>query len=329
MDFDFIIGQREVIGSLKRSISEDRVGHAYIFSGPEGIGKKTIAGIFAGLLLCNDPYDGAACGQCKACRLMQNASNPDHVSINAEDTSIGVDVIRSIQSDTALRPLYSKRKVYIVEDAVKMTDQAQNCLLKTFEEPPGYVVIILLTTNYEKLLETVRSRAQHLQFRKYTRDQVCQVLNARLGGNDMGLIGLAADYSDGNIGMALELAESGDFSHLRDQVFEMLPGAARGRTKDILEFTAFLDSHRASINILFDIMLLYYRDLLVMKETGNEKMLINSDKKDIILDNARNYRGSRIIASIEAIGAVRTALRQNAGYQLAIDNLLINLREDQ
>lgn len=329
MDFSVIAGQKEVTGSLKRALSEDRVGHAYIFSGPEGIGKKTIARIFAGLLLCADPSGGAACGVCKACRLVENGSNPDLVRIGTEEASIGVDIIRSIQSDIMLRPMYSKRKIYIVEDAVKMTEQAQNCLLKIFEEPPEYAVIILLATNYEKLLETVRSRAQHLQFRKNTREQVCQVLNQRADTGKRGLIGLAADYADGNIGMALKLVESGDFSQLRDRVFEMLPDAAAGGTKAILEFTSFLDESRDSIDILLDIMLLYYRDLLVMKETGNEKMLINSDKKDIILDNARNYRSSRIIASIDAIGEVRMALRRNAGYQLAVDNLLINLREDQ
>lgn len=328
MDFNGLIGQNEVISSLKRALSENRVSHAYIFSGPEGIGKKTTARIFAGLLLCDDPHDGATCGKCRACRLMENGSNPDYISINTDGASIGVDVIRSIQNDSVLRPVYSKRKVYIVEDAAKMTDQAQNCLLKTFEEPPGHAVVILLTTNYEKLLETVRSRAQHLQFRKYTHEQVCQALSARLGEDRRGLIGLAADYSDGNIGMALKLAGSDEFLSLREQLLGMLPAAAAGNTGAILDLTAFLDNNKENIDMLLDIMLLYYRDLLVMKETESEKMLINSDKKDIIFNNARNYRTSRIIAAIEAIGAVRRALRQNAGYQLAVDNLLINIQED-
>jgi len=328
LDFGSLIGQKEVISSLKRALADNRVSHAYIFSGPEGIGKKTVARIFAGLLLCDDPHDGAVCGKCRACRLMENGSNPDLHIINTDDSSIGVDVIRGIQSDAVLRPVYSGRKVYIVEDAAKMTDQAQNCLLKTFEEPPGHVVVILLTTNYEKMLETVRSRAQHLQFRKYTREQVCQALSARLGDDRRGLTDLAADYSDGNIGMALKLAGSDEFAALRDQVLEMLPAAALGNTRAVLDFTTFLDNNKDSIDMVLDIMLLYYRDLLVIKETGNEKKLINSDKKDIILNNVRNFRTGRIIACIDAIGAVRRALRQNAGYQLAVDNLLMNIQED-
>lgn len=327
MDFSSIIGQREVISSLKRSLSEDRIGHATIFSGSAGMGKKTIAHIYAGLLLCEDPQSGAMCGQCTACRLFENDSNPDYHRINTEDSSIGVDLIREIQGDVAIKPVYSKHKVYVIEDAVKMTDQAQNCLLKTFEEPPHYVVIILLTTNYEALLETIRSRAQHLHFNKYTREQVTQALADRLGNNNE-LSSVAVDYSDGNIGAALELAESGDFSRLRDRIMTYLPGITKGRTQDIFEFSAFMDEQKGNVGLLLNIMLLYYRDLLVMCETGNENMLINSDKKDMIVNNARTGCSSGLIDSIEAIEAARKALKQNANYQLVIDNMLIKLRED-
>lgn len=327
MDFSSIIGQREVISSLKRSLSEDRIGHATIFSGSAGMGKKTIAHIYAGLLLCEDPQSGTMCGQCTACRLFENDSNPDYHRINTEDSSIGVDLIREIQGDVAIKPVYSKHKVYVIEDAVKMTDQAQNCLLKTFEEPPHYVVIILLTTNYEALLETIRSRAQHLHFNKYTREQVTQALADRFGNNN-DLISLAVDYSDGNIGAALELAESGDFSRLRDRIMTYLPGITKGRTQDIFEFSVFMDEQKGNVGLLLNIMLLYYRDLLVMCETGNENMLINSDKKDMIVNNARTGCSSRLIGSIEAIEAARKALKQNANYQLVIDNMLIKLRED-
>lgn len=327
MDFSGIIGQQEIIGNLKRQLVEDRVGHAYIFSGPAGMGKKTIAHIFAGILLCENPQAGAMCGRCKACMLFENESNPDfHTIAIQEELSIGVDRIREIQSDVAIRPMYSKRKVYIVEDAVKMTDQAQSCLLKTFEEPPHYVVVILLADNYEKLLETIRSRAQHLQFKRYTHAQVSQALTERLGSENA-LIELAADYCDGNIGTALELAGSSDFSRLRNRLFELLPGIAKGRTQEILDYTAFLEDERDNADLLLDIMQLYYRDLLVMCETGNENMLINSDKRVMIKNNARTCCGSGLVSDIEAIGEVRRALKQNANYQLAIDNMLIKLRE--
>ncbi len=327
MDFSGIIGQKEVVGSLERALSENRVGHAYIFTGPAGMGKKTIAHLFAGLLLCDAPKDGKTCGKCIPCQLFENDSNPDFHSIDTDETSIGVDMIRGVQGDVAIKPMYSKRKVYIVEDASKMTEQAQNCLLKTFEEPPEYVVIILLTANYEALLETVRSRAQQLHFKKYTRDQVRQALTTILGKEE-GKAGLAIDYADGNIGLALELAGSGDFSRLREHVLALLPGVEKGKTASILEFTALIEENRDSAGLLLDIMLLYYRDLLIMCETGNENMLINSDKKDMIFNNAQMRTSRGVVGRIDALEAARRALKQNANMQLVVDNLLISLRED-
>ncbi len=329
MDFSGIIGQQEVISSLKRLLSENRIGHAYIFSGSAGMGKKTVAHIFAGLLLCEKPQTGAMCGQCSACRLFKNDSNPDYQRINTEEQSIGVELIRELQGDVAIKPVYSAHKVYVIEDAVKMTVQAQNCLLKTFEEPPSYVVILLLTSNYEALLETIRSRAQHLHFSKYSREQVTQALTDRTG-KSRDLIAPAVDYSDGNIGAALELAESGEFSRLRNQVMAFLPGIAKGKTQDILDYSAFMEEQKDNAGLLLNVMLLYYRDLLVMSETGNENMLINSDKKDMIVHNnaARTGCSSRLIDNIEAIEAARRALKKNANYQLVIDQLLFKLRED-
>jgi len=327
MDFSSIIGQEEVVGRLTRALSEDRVGHAYIFTGPAGIGKKTVANLFAGLLLCENPKSGSACGSCSACMLYENGSNPDYHRINTEDASIGVDLIRNIQSDVAIKPMYSKRKVYVIEDAVKMTDQAQNCLLKTFEEPPAYVVVILLSANYEMLLETIKSRAQCINFKKYTYEQVCQAVAQKC---EMGskLQELAVEYSDGNIGMALELAGSGEFSLLRDRIFELLAGVAKGRMDSVLEFTAFMDENRDCTDLLLDIMMFYYRDLLVVCETGNGNILINSDKTDMIFDSVRMYCSRRAIDSITAVESARRAIKQNANYQLTIDNMLIKLRED-
>jgi len=327
VDFSNITGQQEIVCSLKRLLSEDRIGHAYIFSGSAGLGKKTIAHIFGGLLLCENSQTGSMCGQCTACRLFEHGSNPDYHRISTSEASIGVELIREIQEDVAVKPVYSKYKVYIIEDAEKMTVQAQNCLLKTLEEPPRYVVIILLTTNFDALLETVRSRAQHFHFKKYTREQVTKVLKDRLGQNHE-IIELAADYSDGNIGVALELAASEDFAQLRNRVMELMPGVNKGKTRDIFAFSALMEEQKENAGLILNIMQLYYRDILVICETGNYNMLINSDKKDIIVNNAQKGCSRRFIGIIEAIEAARRALKQNANYQLVIENMLIKLRED-
>lgn len=327
MNFNNIIGQEEVIGSLKNILINNRIGHAYIFSGPAGIGKRTVAGIFASLLLCQKTVNESACGKCQACLLFHSGANPDLRIIRAEGTSIGVDEIRNIQEDVAVKPLYSPKKVYIIEDADKMTVQAQNCLLKTLEEPPPHVVIILSASNYEALLETVRSRSQRIKFKKNSYEQVCHAIEQKYGKEAEG-IDFAAKYADGVIGTALDLAGTGDLIHLREKTIEILTGLQSAKLSDVFEQFVFFEENRDYIDIILDMMVLYYRDMIVVKETRNEKILINSDKKDIILNNAPAFPLQKLADGIGLIEAARRAVKQNANYQLVIENMLIKLRED-
>ena len=327
MNFNDIIGQNEIVDKLEHSFTSGRIGHAYIFSGPDGIGKKTVAGIFAALLLCDNPLHVCACGKCQACILQSNGSNPDFHRIRAEGTSIGVEEIRNIQSDVTIRPMYSKRKVYIVEDADRMTIQAQNSLLKTLEEPPAYVVIILTASNYDALLETVRSRSQRLKFRKNSYQQVRYAVEQKYGREVKG-IDFSTGYADGVIGTALELAGDGELIQIREKIFEILTGLPQTRLSDVFGLVGFFEENKDYMDIIFDMMVSFYRDMIMMNETENENMLINSDKKDIIFNNAQVFLLQRLIANIELIEAARRAVKQNANYQLAIEYMLFKLRED-
>lgn len=327
MNFDDIIGQRDVTQSLLNAILKDRVGHAYLFSGPAGIGKRTVARIFANQLLCGDMRDGRACGRCQACTLYDNGSNPDFCRVASDGAAIGVDEIRRIQSDVSIRPMYSKRKIYVIENADRMTAQAQNCLLKTLEEPPPFAVIILTVGNFEAMLETVRSRVLRLNFKKYTPEQVRQAVRESFP-EAAGSLEFITAYAGGNIGVALELAGSEEFMLLREKTLGMLAGIKRKPLSGIFEFTSFFEESRESIDLILDIMASYYRDLLVAREGSNENILINSDKKDMIIINAEAYKPRKLLTDIEQIAATGRALRQNANYQLAIDHMLIKLRED-
>lgn len=327
MGFSGVIGQEEVIRSLENDMKYGRIGHAYVFSGTAGIGKKTVAGIFAGMLICNAADISDPCGVCQACRLFISGANPDFRLIKAEGTSIGVDEIREIQGSVAIRPMYSKRKVYIIEDADNMTVQAQNCLLKTLEEPPSYVVLILTASNYESLLETIRSRARRISFKKNTNAQVRQVI-AEKYGNDARGIEFAAAYADGIIGTALDLIETEEFIGLREKTFELVNRIKNSGLADIFSTFSFFEDNRDDYNVILDMMAMFYRDMLVAGETENEKILINSDKRDIIFNNARKYSPQQLVADIEQIEAARRAIKQNANFQLAVEQMLIKLREE-
>ena len=328
MDFDSIIGQTEVISALKNSISSDRVGHAYIFTGPKGIGKRTVARAFSSMLLCENCKDNGNCNECLCCRLFKDGTNPDFCIIEPEGASIKIEEIRVIQSDIIVKPLYSKRKVYIISEADLMTTQAQNCLLKVLEEPPGYAVIILTTTNSNSLLETIRSRAIKVNFKKNTLDEVKSYLISKIGRNDSS-IDFISTYADGIIGAAAQLSDSEEFISIREKTIDLVIKIASGaKLTGILEHVDFFESNRNNIDIILDIMLLIYRDMLLLKKTGNEKILINSDKKDIILKNLPNLTTEKLLVNMEVIEATRREIKQNANYQLSIEVMLIKLQEE-
>lgn len=324
MNFNDIIGQEAVIGSLVNAIKKDRVGHAYVLTGAKGMGKRTVAGIFAAMLMCQMPGEYGPCGQCPSCMMYANGSNPDFHILGNDETSIGVDEIRKLQSDIIIRPLYSGRKVYLISNAENMTVQAQNCLLKILEEPPGYGVIILTASNYNALMETIRSRTVRLNFKKNTRDQVKQAIRTNLGeSRNMDFV---AAYADGVIGTALELAGSEEFYELREKAIELVLKLAReGKLVNVFQAYEFFEKNKSNIDALLDIMLLTYRDMMVYKNAQKENILINYDKKDIILSNVPRFTMQKLAQNIEEIETARRHIKQNANFQLSIEVMLMKL----
>jgi len=327
MNFNNIVGQREVVDSLNNLLRNDRVGHAYIFCGLRGIGKRTVAQALAGMLLCEERGAAGACGKCLSCRMFENGSNPDFITIDPEGDSIGIDNIRDLQSDIYIKPMYSSRKVYLVIDADRMTPQAQNCLLKTLEEPPGYAVFILTVSNYEAMLETIHSRTTRYNFRKNTNSEVMEYIGSRFGNSLKG-IDFIVSYADGIIGTAHRLAESDRFISLREKTIEIILRLMKSGTEDVFEIYAFFDENKDEIDAILDIMLLFFRDLLVAGRTGIQNILINSDKKDIIIDNASRYDSTGIIRVIDVIGKARREIKHNANFQLVVEVMLMKVQEE-
>jgi DNA polymerase-3 subunit delta' len=327
VDFGSIKGKREVVESMLRAVESDRVGHAYILNGPEGIGKKTLSQAFAALLLCSGKAFPDLCGSCMPCRLISSGANPDLKILDKGEKSIIVDEIRDIQQDVNIKPMYSARKVYIINEAGNMTVQAQNCLLKTLEEPPSYTVILLNVSNMEAMLPTIRSRATAYTLKKNTYEEVYSFLAERFGRELPGLNFIAA-YSDGIIGTAVKLAKSGEFTTIRENTIKLLLGLQNSSRLKAFEEYSFFDSNRDNIDTILKIMMLFYRDLLVAATTGNEKILINSDKKDIIFSNVRYYTPQRLIRNIETINTAYSNIDRNANYQLSLEVMLMKLQED-
>ncbi|TYQ16829.1 UNVERIFIED_CONTAM: DNA polymerase-3 subunit delta' [Acetivibrio alkalicellulosi] len=327
MNFNQIIGQDEVLDRIRTIIKNKKEGHAYIFSGSKGIGKKTIAEIFASIAICSEDVVEESCGKCKGCKLFNGKTNPDFYRISTKENSISVDDIRKMQKDVLIKPLYSPKKVYLIEDAQKLTLQAQNCLLKTLEEPPSYALIILTTSNNDALIETIRSRSVTFLFKKNTFDEVKKFLIDNGLANEREADFIAA-YSDGVIGRAKELSTSNEFKENRDKAIEILLKINECKTKDIFSVYDFFERNKESIDEILDIMVVFYRDLLVVGKSGNENILINSDKKDIIVNNINNFSTEKLFKNIKAIDELRSNIRRNVNYQLAVEVMLMKVQEE-
>lgn len=233
-----LIGNAATTDYLKKIIAEEKFPHAVIFSGAEGVGKRLAAEICAAALLCDNPNDGKPCGHCEGCRLVAAKSHPDFYVVEAEATkttrNIKIGQIREMQSETALRPINSARRVVIIDGAELMNNAAANCLLKTIEEPPSQTIFILLTASRSSLLMTIRSRCMTIQFDKLTAGEIRdELINRGVEASEAERLSVIAD---GSFGRALKLKDSGGIQ-LREDALDILEKISRAELTNEEIFT--------------------------------------------------------------------------------------------
>ncbi len=208
-NFDEVVGQTQIIQTLKNAIIQDRIAHAYLFCGPRGTGKTSIAKIFAKMLNCKDE-DNAPCGVCESCKMASNGSHPDIIEIDAASNN-GVDEVRNLIDKVKYAPMEGKYKIYIIDEVHMMTSGAFNALLKTIEEPPTHVVFIFATTEPNKVLPTIISRCQRFDFNKVSTNDIVRRLNVvckeeKIEIEEEGLQ-LIAQLADGGMRDALSILD--------------------------------------------------------------------------------------------------------------------------
>lgn len=316
-------GHQKVLNTLKAAIEKDNVGHAYIFEGPDGIGKRETARSFAAMLLCGSEL--FPCGECKSCQLFEQGSNPDFMEIYTGDKSIGVEDTRDLLKSLIIKPLYSKYKVIIINDMDKMTIQAQNALLKSLEEPPYYVVFILTVSSAAAVAPTILSRCQRILFDKLSYEEMLRIIKSRHLETD-GNLEFIVSYADGVIGTALELLDSPDTIRLRDDIIETVSEAMLSKDADIFKIYEVFEKNSDRADYILSVLLLYFRDILIYKMTENFALLINSDKKDIIIKNT-GISFSGLIKCIKTIWDTQRSLKSNVNFQLAIDVMLLKIKD--
>jgi DNA polymerase-3 subunit delta' len=327
-DFDLILGNEKIIKSLRLAILHNRVNHAYIFDGVEGIGKRTMANAFAKALNCIGEGK-RPCGECVSCLELESGNHPDviYVRRKKDKKEIGVDVIRdSINAQVAIKPYSSPYKIFIIEEADRMNEAAQNAFLKTLEEPPSYTVFLLLVQNYNALLTTILSRCQRFKLEGVSTDKIKRYLADRLSITE-GAAQLAALYSQGSIGKATELAASEEFGMLRDEVISNAISLLEGDLINMYRLSADMDKHKENISSYLNILYLLYRDCLVYMQTGDISRLIQADKLDDIKKMCTLRNLKQLIRGCELIDTAMYNLSGRGDFALVIDNLFFKLKE--
>ena len=317
-----MLGHRKILAGLQETIKKDNVAHAYIFEGPDGIGRRETALSFTAMLMCESEL--APCGTCKSCQLLAEGSHPDFLEIYSQEKSISVDEVRNILKGLVIRPLYSRYKVIIINDADSMTVQAQNALLKSLEEPPPYVIFILTVESAAAVTPTVKSRCQRVLFDKLGSEEIYGILEGKHGPRKPEW-DFIVSYSDGVVGTALELVEAPGFMELRNEVLHAVNDLLKVNS-DVFKIYDLFEKNNDRVDFILRIMLMYFRDILIYNQTSNYNILINSDKKDMIIGNA-DLKLSSLFKCINAVWSAKRGLEYNANFQLAIEVMLMKIKE--
>ena len=326
--FNDIIGHEMIKEHFKKAIETNHVSHAYILTGEAGMGRKSLANAFAMTLLC-EKGKKEPCMQCHACKQVMSGNHPDLIFVNHEKpNSIGVDDIREQINDTIMvRPYSSYYKVYIVDEAEKMTVQAQNALLKTIEEPPSYAVILLLTTNQDAFLPTILSRCVQLKL-KPLRDEVVREYLVQSLGVEESQAEIYAAFARGNLGKAIHLAESEEFRVMYDALILMLKHLKDADISELLEYIRKLKEENLDIRGCLDFMQMWYRDVLMYKTTKDINLLIFKDEFSTIkaMSTVSGYDGLERI--LQAIEKARVRLDANVNMELVMELMFLTMKEN-
>ena len=325
--FNNVIGHEEIIRHLQNAIKTGKISHSYIFAGEPGSGKRLLAGIYAMTLQCEAGGENA-CGKCESCKRAIGKNHPDIIMVKHEKpNTISIDEIREqVVNDVDIKPYSSPHKIYIIADAEIMTPQAQNALLKTIEEPPEYAVIMLLTSNIDGLLPTIRSRCVRLDLKVVDDGLVKKYLMEHLHIPDY-QAEIDASFAHGSIGKAKEAATSQEFADITQKALKILKYADSMEVYELTEAIKNLSSEKQNINDYLDIFQFWFRDVLMFKATREIDNLVFKQEINYIREQASQRSYENLEKILEALDKTKVRLRANVNTELALELLFLTIRE--
>jgi len=329
-----LVGQDRAVTLLQRNLERGTVAHAYLLVGPPHVGKMTLALELAQALNCEAAEP--PCGECDPCQKVASGKHADVQVIglnsggNSNDkprTEISIDQVREMQYSSNLPPFEGRHKVFIIDGAELMSNEAANCLLKTLEEPSEGVIFILLTANDSVLPDTVVSRCQRLELHPLPTSQVETALSERRS-LESAKTELLSRLCHGRLGWALTAADDDSLLQRRDQLIEKLLEVIRGDNEQRFDYVAQLaaqfSQNRGSVQEVLDLWLDWWRDLLLVK-LGSSDTITNIDHEAVLVEMGRGYSLLQIRAFIDSIQAAGEQLGQNANPRLVLEVLMLSI----
>ena len=293
--FDNILGNDKNKKILENAIKTNKISHSYIFSGIDGIGKKMIAQQFAKAILCLE--NPKPCNKCKSCIEIETNNNPDHFLIESDNEKIKIEQIREMQKKIAEKPIISNKKVYIINNADTMTTEAQNCLLKTLEEPPEYIIIILIASNENNLLSTIKSRCTRMYFEQLSNEEIKTYIVNNYPEDEINEDIL--EIYQGSIGKIVKLRNKKELYEKVEKIIQNLEGKS---LIEILQMSEEIYSSKEEIYSILD-----YINILLLKKCKEN---------------------TRYVKTIQIVEETKKRLKVNSNYDMCIDNMLFNLWEE-
>ena len=334
MSFESIRGQEHGVEVLKRALLRDRLHHAYLFAGPLGVGKERTARAFASALLCVTPTaDKLGCVNCHACRRLRDGQHPDFHIVERQEKKDGglerfikIEQIRALQRSLSFKAFEGKRRVVLILEPEYMTESTSNALLKTLEEPGEETHFILVSAKVHRLLPTIISRCQRVRFGPLQDQHIVHLLTAR-GIQNSDLIETVARLAEGSIGRAIMMLDE-DVVPLRGQILAALDAEGTSSLAETLDFAEDLakPAQRKRLQQAFHVLRTWYRDLLVVKLSGDTQHVLNRDQADRLIRRAETLTEDVIQERLKRTGEAEVAIWERmANARLVLESLFVFL----